>query len=97
VLKFDAGTALTYQWRSGVFHLPSDVSMAAARVNASAYPLTFKLYADGALKFTKTVASASVFRLPSGYRSRRYQVELSGTSNVREVGFATSVEELTSA
>lgn len=95
--SYDTGSALTYEWTSGVSHLPSEVNMACARVDASAYPVTFKLYADGALKHTQSVANKYAFRLPAGYRSQRYYVDITGTADVREVGIATTMEELTSA
>lgn len=93
--KWDAGSALTLDWTSGVDTLQTEVNLAAARVDATAYPLTFKLYADGALKHTQTVASKAGFRLPSGYRSKRYHFQLTGTSKVRKVEYATSMSELT--
>lgn len=94
--KFDAGSALTYTWVSGVFHLPGEVCLAAAMVDSTAYPVTFKLYADGTLKHTQTVASKFMFRLPAGYRSKRYHFELTGTGTVRDVVAATQVAELVS-
>jgi hypothetical protein len=92
--KWDAGSALTMDWTSGVFHLPVEANMTAARVDAASYPVTFKLYADGALKHTQTVTSKYPFRLPAGYRSQRYQVQIQGTVEVREVEFATQMHEL---
>lgn len=95
--KWDAlgAAVLTYDWLSGVFHLPNETNMSCARVNASAYPVTFKLWADGALMCTTTVNDGYPFRLPSGYRSMRYQIELTGTPLVREVVVANSMHELT--
>lgn len=92
--QYDAGTALTYTWTSNEFHLADDESMACAAVDAATYPVTFSLYADGALKYTTSVANKYAFRLPSGYRSRRYHFTLSGTSIVREVEIASSMAEL---
>lgn len=93
--KWDAGSPLTYNWTSGVFHFPREVNMACARVDASAYPITFQLYADGvAVGSALNVASRYGFRLPSGYRSARYSFSLTGTSTVREVTIATAMKEL---
>lgn len=92
--RWDYGTALTYDWTSGVFHLPSEVNMGAAQIDAAAYPVTFKVYADGVLKHTETVANKYPFRLPGGYRSIRYSFNLTGTSLVREATMATTVREL---
>lgn len=90
-----AAPALTYTWRSGVFHLPYEVNMAAARVDAESYPVTFQLYADdAAVGSAISVASKYAFRLPDGYRSRRYAFKLTGTPAVRSVEVSTSMAEL---
>lgn len=88
------GSALTATWRSGVFRLPGDTNMAAASVDASAYPLTFKLYSDDVLMHTETVANKFGFRLPDGYRSSRLFVEIVTTGIVRDVRIAESMREL---
>lgn len=88
------GAALTYTWTSAVYHLADDEAMACAIVDAAAYPVTFKLYADGNLMLTQTVANRFAFRLPGGYRSKRYYFTLTGTSIVREVKIAASMYEL---
>lgn len=95
--KWDDQTAsaLTYTWTSGVFHLPSDANMAAARVDSSAYPVTFKLYADDTLVHTQTVTNRYAFRLPGGYRASRCYFTLTGTGTVREVEIAESMGEVT--
>ena len=95
LMQYDGGSPLTYTWTSNEFHLPVEDCMACAIADASAYPLTFKLYADGVLVWTQTVANRYAFRLPSGYRSKRYHFNLSGTSIVREVKIASSMFELT--
>jgi hypothetical protein len=92
--KFDAGAAMTYTWQSGVFHLGADECPACASVDASAYPVTFKLYVDGTLTFTQSVTSKYAFRLPSGYRSRRFAFSVAGTASIRDVRFAESMDEL---
>ena len=95
LLKWDSGAPMTFDWLSGVFHLPSEVNVSCAKVDSSAYPITFNLYADGVLVgASTTVANRFAFRLPSGYRSRRYQVELIGNSIIREVMVATDMREL---
>ncbi len=92
--KWDAGTSMTYRSRSKPFRQGSPINFAAAVVVANAYPVTFRLYADGALKHTQTVADRNPFRLPSGYRAFEFQIELEGTNPVQDVAIATSVEEL---
>ena len=92
--KWDTGTSMTYRARSKPFRQGSPINYAAAQVNANAYPVTFRLYADGSLKHTQTVADRNPFRLPSGYRAFEFQIELEGTNPVQDVAIATSVEEL---
>jgi hypothetical protein len=92
--KFDSGTPLTYTWKSKQFYSPRAFCPQAARVDAGSYPLTFKLYADGALKHTQTVANSLSFTLPSGYTANQFEVEVSGTSTINYVGVADNRQEL---
>lgn len=85
---------MSYTWRSAIFEMPAPENKACAQVVAKSYPATFKLYADGVLKHTQTVASADPFWLPSGYRARYYEVELSGTAEILSVHVADAMEEL---
>jgi len=83
IVAWDGGaTKKTMTWRGRLWDMPSPANMGVAQVFAAAYPVTFKLYADGVLKHTETVASRFPFRLPGGYRADRYEVELSGTNAI---------------
>lgn len=94
IVRFNAGSALTYTWRSKLFRAPFAMNFSKAQVVAAAYPVTFKLYGDGVLRHTKSVSDGNLFHLPSGYRALDYEIELSGTSRVTQVSVATSAEEL---
>jgi hypothetical protein len=94
IVRFDAGSPLPYLWRSKIFRSPQHVNFSAAQVRASAYPVQLKVYADGALKLTKSVASEAHFRLPAGFKALDWYVEIEGTSDVTEFFMATSVAEL---
>lgn len=94
VQKWDSGAQMTFRARSKVFKQPVPHNFGAAEVIASAYPVTFRLYADGVLKHTETVAGRNPFRLPSGFRAFDYQIELEGTNAVQGVAVASAVEEL---
>jgi hypothetical protein len=95
VKKWDAGSAfLTVRAVSKVFKAPAVLNFAAAEVVADAYPVTFKVYADGVLKHTQSVTSRSPFRLPSGFAALDWQLELSGTQPIQGAAIATSMEEL---
>lgn len=96
--KWDAsGTYSDYTWRSGVTTLPRPENFGAAQVWAEGYPVTFKLYGDGALKHAETVASSAVFRLPSGYKAAQYEVELTGDQEIYKVLVASTAGELRGA
>lgn len=97
VRAFDAGGARTLKWTSAPYRLAKPENYGAAQVLAVSYPLTFRLYADGALKHTQTVADAEPFRLPGGYLSARLQVEIEGTAEVRAVFVAPTIKHLKGA
>jgi len=85
----------TFTWKSAKHRFPREVNLGAAMVEAESYAaLTFKLYADGVLKLTKTVTSGEPFRLPGGYLSNIYQVQLSGTDTVTGVSIAETIFDL---
>ena len=93
--KWDSGTALTYTYTSAILPIAMDTNMAVARIDASAYPINFTLYADGAIKFGPTaIANRFAFKLPGGYTSIRYHFTLTGTGIVRSVEMADSMDEL---
>lgn len=94
VQKWDAGTAMTYRVVSKQFKQAYPHNFGAAEVIASAYPVTFRLYADGVLKHTQSVTSRSPFTLPSGFRAFDYQLELEGTNPIQGVAVASSMAEL---
>ena len=96
IVKWEgAATKRTNLWKSGITRLPRPVNMSSAQVIAETYPVTYRLYADGALKHTEVVADSSPFRLPSGYLADEYERELSG--EVSRCLTATSMDELRSA
>lgn len=95
IVKWGAGsTSQSYTWKSAVFELTSPTNPACAQVVARSFPVTFKLFADGALKHTQTVNNSDPFWLPSGYRSRFVEVQIEGTGEVLAVHVASSPQEL---
>ena len=92
--RFNAGSSLTYRWRSKVFRLGSPGNFGFAAVNAQSYPVTMRVYADGVLRHTQTVTNDMAFRLPGGFLSRDWQVELEGTNPIQRARLATSIMEL---
>lgn len=87
--------SLTYTWRSGKVRVSHELNLGAGIVQADTYnDVVFKLYADGVLKHTETVADNEPFRLPGGYLSDTYEIELIGTDVVTGVQVAESIFEL---
>lgn len=106
ICEWGAGSDLSYTWRSKLFLAPKPVNFGAMQVLLEDYTKTttvqvfvsdskIPLFQDGAGASTpKALTDNNVFRLPSGYMSQAYQVELKGTGRVRAVGIATAVDEL---
>ena len=95
IKKWDAGSALTAAARSKLHRMPKPMpAFSCAEVRADAYPLTFKLYADGVLKHTQAVASGAPFRLPGGYHAQDFQIEISTSKPVQAAVVAHSMQEL---
>jgi len=60
-------------------------------------PISFKLYVDKALKFTKSVTNDDMFRLPQGYKSDTFEVEVEGNMRIRAIHLGqtpTSLKEV---
>lgn len=94
VKRWDAGTLMTCRARSKVFHLPRPMNFSAVEVVADSYPLTIRVYADGALKHTQVVLNDKPFRLPSGFMAVDWQLEAELSGALQAVHMATSVQEL---
>lgn len=56
--------------------------------------LTFELYWDNALKFTRAVYDKEMFRLPAGTKYDNFYFRLIGNVRVRKIAIATTVDEL---
>jgi hypothetical protein len=95
VYLFDGGDALTSTWKSKVFTTARPENMGVGKVIADVYPVTFKLFANGNIKHSKTVLNDKPFSLPAGYTANEFEVELSGTNSIRSFAIAGTVEELT--
>ena len=72
------------------------VNPAVAKVDCDSYGsgVTFKMWADGALKVNQTVTSSDVFRLPSGYKANEFEVEIMSQVPVNEFCVYESAEEI---
>lgn len=95
VMKFNAGaSAVSLTWKSKRFIGPRPVNIGRVKVTAEAYPVTFKLYAEGVLKATRTITSKQAVTLPKGYTADTFEYELSGTNTITHVSTAATMEEL---
>ena len=93
ISTWESGSNQTYTWKSKLAREPNAICPSALRLYATGN-VTFKLYADGALVFTTTVSDSNVVRLPSGYRAKEFQIEVSGTGTLQSFAIANSVSEL---
>lgn len=94
VSTWDSGTSETMVWKSKVFTVPHPINFAAAQIRADAYPVTFKINADGVEQVSQSVTSKEPFRLPPGFKSSEYDTQISGTNVVYEVNIAQHMKEL---
>jgi len=95
----DAVNNMTYTWRSSRIRLPRKVNLGACMVEADSYTsVILKLYAevDGVLTLitTVTVASSIPVRLPGGYLSNLYEIEVVSSDRVTGIAAAQSVFDL---
>lgn len=97
IVRWDSGLPLSMIWRSKTFRLPWPDNLSVAQVRASAYPVTFRLIADGNVVHTETVQGPDSFRLPGGFRAVDYWFQIEGVNTVTEVVIATSALELKAA
>lgn len=96
IREWGNGSALEYRWRSKKFSLPQISGMSCAQVEAEAYPVTAKFYADASLVHTQIVANRDPFRLPA-VKGRDWEVELSGYTEVFAAIMAQGMEEIAGA
>lgn len=98
VKKWDAGADfMVCRAVSKVFKAPAPINFGAAEVVAASYPVTLKVFADGALKHTQVVTSRAPFRLPSGFAALDWQLEMTGAAPVQGVAMGSTMEELAQA
>jgi hypothetical protein len=102
LVRNESGANNLYEWNEGSTNLTQawmtkpyisyPASFAAARVWCERYPVTFELYIDETLNFTKVVSSDEPFRLPAK-RGRKFSARISGDSYVNGVFMASSMSE----
>ena len=56
----------------------------------------FQIYANGVLKFTKQLTDCKAFKLPRGFKEKKWEWQVTGMIPIKRVTLATSMEELLS-
>jgi hypothetical protein len=64
-----------------------------ASLGLQAY-IEFKVYVNGILKWTKQVTSNDMFKLPRGFKDKKWEFEMVGMIPVKRLTIATSTEEI---
>ena len=92
--KWDAGAAATMVWRSKLWHLDRPQNVGAVKIDAAAYPVTFRLYSEGALVDTVSVANGDPTTLRGDMRYKDIEFEIEATSLVTTVTVASSILDI---
>lgn len=58
------------------------------------FAVDFKLYADKKLVFERVITNSKIFRLPLGYKTDTYEVEVSGRARIRSIHLAETPSSL---
>ncbi len=95
----DAANNMTYTWRSSRMRLPRKVNLGAIMVEADSFTsVILKLYAEikgtMTLVTTLTVADNVPIRLPGGYSSNLFEIEVVSTDRITGISAAQSVFDL---
>jgi hypothetical protein len=56
--------------------------------------INFKIYVDGEIKFVKQVSNSNMFKLPRGFKNKKWEWSVDGMIPVKRVTLATSTEEI---
>ena len=89
--------ASQYIWQTGEIFTSTQTMPAVVRVegeHSHAAPLSFFLYAGGALRHSFQVTDAEPIRLPLLRKEKAWSIRISGTTDVYEIRVGSSIEEL---
>lgn len=93
IVRFNAGTNMTYTWRSKKFRAPFAMNFAKAQVVADS-SVTLRIIGDGVQRFERVITNSNQFNLPSGFRALDWELEVVGDSRITQLSLATSAEEM---
>lgn len=106
IYKFSGqNSTYTYTWRSRQVEVEPGINYSWGKVVAKAYPVTLRVYSSDdvpesptfgqmILRHTRAVANQREFSMPSGFRSRRWEIELEGTNTITRVLFSNDTNEI---
>lgn len=97
VQRWDAGAPMTATFKSKVFRTPYPTNFSCGELVADTYPVSMKVFADGALVHEQDVESRLPFRLPSGFMACDWQVQVTTSNAVQGVVLANNMTELREA
>jgi len=80
-----------------VVHGPSNGLVRSLRTAPSTYTVTFRLWQNKTLVFTKALTDSSIFRCPVGYKSDTFEVSVSGPARVRAIHMGETPDGLRKA
>jgi len=97
ITSWDSGTdRLQIRWLSKEFQLARNISWVAALLISESYPATYKVYANGVLKMTKTVTGNQIFKHIPMRPDINWEFEISGTNKITRLIIGASVDEVKS-
>jgi hypothetical protein len=95
IQKFNGDTVpLTAKFTSKIFEQTHPRNFKVAKVVASSYPVTLKVWCDGVLKLNRSVAAKRAFTLPKGFTADEWQLEVDATDHVQVARLATNEDDL---
>jgi hypothetical protein len=56
--------------------------------------VNFKIYTDGELRWVKQISNSNIFKLPGGFKNKKWEWSVDGMIPVKRVTLATSTEEV---
>ena len=94
VQRWDAGLPMAATFKSKVFKTPYPTNFSCAELVADSFPVTVRVFADGALVHAQVLTQRGPFRLPSGFMASDWQVEIVTTGAVQGLVLANNMSEL---
>ena len=90
----NGGNVITREGRTEDRHtINGDILFDLNSISASPY-VVMTIWADGVEVFQKSVDTAKAFKLPRGFKGKRWEVQFSGTIPVRGFDMATTMKEM---